>query len=368
MQADRANPFLPPAEYTGRTYYNVPAVKPSHYGGKTALAFFIQGIGSSAQMIATILDMQNRERNRGCIRTGRSIALLASPLGPLLLITALHTPGRWYNMLRIYRPLSPMSIGIWALTTMGALNCLSFGGTLLEKTYPKAGKWVDRLFGSAAAAAGGIVAIYMGTELEETSSPVWTGAYPYLAPLFAATAFSNGTAALMLASRNGSGAGAALALLARLGGVAAGLQVIITALMFRRLNRSLGASSSRSRLKWAVWPATIAPLLLRGWHLLSGQPAAFTSTGVATLLGGFSLLNALVYTGKRSGQVPQEYLELTAGPPPPRTVPERKAIRAARRPRSGAAGRIGMAIAAGFAGFWVGRRLLSPSGGRPKRH
>ena len=47
-------------------------------------------------------------------------------VGSALLIIDLHTPSRFYNMLRIFRPTSPMSIGSYVLTSFGALSaCLA---------------------------------------------------------------------------------------------------------------------------------------------------------------------------------------------------------------------------------------------------
>ena len=47
-----------------------------------------------------------------------------SVVGAALLIIDLHTPTRFYNMLRIFRPTSPMSIGSYVLTSFGALSAL----------------------------------------------------------------------------------------------------------------------------------------------------------------------------------------------------------------------------------------------------
>lgn len=301
--------------FAGPTYYDLPPIKHSHYGSKTATGFFLQGIGSSAQVIATLADLLDREENRNLIRTGRVMALLASPAGPMMFVAALHTPRRWYNMLRIFRPTSPMSIGIWTLAKMGLFNSLSLAGTLLERFgYGRTGKWMDRIFGSFAAAAGGLVSIYMGSEMEETSTPFWAGAFPFLSPLVAVTGFSNGVAALSLATSLNGDSKETRMRLQQIGAVSAGLQMALTGLISRKLYKSVGASAVHRRTMAFIWPGILTPFVLRLMGRKSPQSSVSVVADLATLAGGAALLASLLFAGRKSGKIPEDYFRLTSNP------------------------------------------------------
>ncbi|MEW6333682.1 MAG: NrfD/PsrC family molybdoenzyme membrane anchor subunit [Thermodesulfobacteriota bacterium] len=354
-QVQSAHPF--PA-YAGQTYYGIPPLKHSHYGLKTATGFFLQGIGSSAQMIATIGDLLDRETNRKLIRMGRMLSFLASPAGPLMFVAALHTPKRWYNMLRIFKPTSPMSIGIWTLTKMSGFNTVALAGNLLaDEGMGNIGKWLDRLSGILAAAAGGLVSVYMGTEIEETSMPIWIGAFPFVSPLVAATSFSNGVAALSLAaSFNGDSEGT-LRRLRRIGGFSSASQTALACLMSRGLRRSVGRSPIRRRTMAAIWSGLLAPAALRALDMRSGR-ASSIRVDIAALAGGAAIMAALVLAGRKSGNIPQDYFELTSAPALPEPAPGDRSIRDGRR-RASKKALWGVAVAAGLIACFAGSRRLS---------
>ncbi|MGC8490818.1 MAG: hypothetical protein ACP5SH_03675 [Syntrophobacteraceae bacterium] len=111
---------------------------------------------------------------------GRYMAAGASSLSSLILIDTLHKRSRWYNMLRIFKTTSPMSMGIWAITSFTGLAAA--GRVLEEAGVEKAGRLLGRIGGVPACVLAMITISYMGTELEEMNLPVWAGAHPLLAP------------------------------------------------------------------------------------------------------------------------------------------------------------------------------------------
>ena len=112
------------AGLTGATYYGLPAVKPSPWEWHTGAYLFVGGLGGGAQIIAGIAEAAAGARMRAVVRNARYLALAASAVGGALLIADLKTPKRWYNMLRIFRPTSPMSIGTYVLTSFGATESM----------------------------------------------------------------------------------------------------------------------------------------------------------------------------------------------------------------------------------------------------
>src|SRR5512143_3411634 len=110
--------------YEGETYYGESPIKPGPYRWAIIFYFFIGGIASAAQFIATIADLFGRENDEKVIRAGRYLALLGGIVSPVLLIADLHEKERWHNMLRIYRSTTAMSVGAWALSLFGAFSGL----------------------------------------------------------------------------------------------------------------------------------------------------------------------------------------------------------------------------------------------------
>ncbi|HEY3276191.1 MAG TPA: NrfD/PsrC family molybdoenzyme membrane anchor subunit [Syntrophorhabdaceae bacterium] len=182
--------------YKGETYYGMPAVKSSHYGLRAGAGFFTEGIGSAAQYIATVADLFGGEGDRPMVRTGRHMASAGALMALLIFVLDLHTRSRWYNMLRLFRPTSVMSIGVWSLTKFGLLSALTSVAQLMEDFgLPRAGRIMGRIVQVPASLAGTVVSSYVGTELEETSTPFWSAGFPRMSSLVAS---ANATAALSI--------------------------------------------------------------------------------------------------------------------------------------------------------------------------
>ena len=101
----------PGAERT--TYYGRPSLKPAPFENPVVGSYiFLAGLSGAAQLLATLIRRSGRPDGAGAVRRGRMLALLAPTVGSALLIYDLHTPQRFYNMLRIFRRTSPMSMTV----------------------------------------------------------------------------------------------------------------------------------------------------------------------------------------------------------------------------------------------------------------
>src|SRR5690349_19693997 len=155
----------------GKTYYDLPALNPSHYGQLVSSYLFIGGIAGASQVIATIADFRGGEKTRFIVRAGRYLAVAGACTGPVFLVADLHTPERWYNMLRIFRRTSSMSIGSWTLTLFGTISAITAGAQLLgDRTGSRGLLGAARAFGVPAAGTGAVLATYTGTLLGATST------------------------------------------------------------------------------------------------------------------------------------------------------------------------------------------------------
>jgi protein NrfD len=305
--------------YRGENYYGLPAVKRSYYGWKAAASYFAEGTGGVSQIVAAVADLTGREEDRPLVRAGRYIAFAGSVTAGALFILDLHTPRRWYNMLRIFRRTSLMSIGSWSLTAFGAFSGLTAAGQLLEDAgLPAAGRWMGRIFEIPAAAAGAMVSIYSGTELEETSLPLWAKSYPLLAPLFFTSNAASAVSALQLATRGSNLSGETRGRLERLGLMARAVEIFLTRRAIRQWKKKGGGKLSlpipfrfalRSRAQIFGMMGSF-PLKL-AWRL-SRRPRRHPIFGpLAGIAAGLLLPAQVIFAGNSSGRRPEEYLAYT---------------------------------------------------------
>ena len=302
------------------TYYGQPAVKHSHYRFLIISYFFVGGLTAAAQIIATIADLFGSQRDRTIVRSGRYIAFAGSLLCPALLVADLHTKQRWFNMMRIFRRTSPMSIGSWTLAGFGAFTGLATFGQVLEDVLGLGiGRLLARCAAVPAALFGLVMSCYTGVLLTATSTPLWAAAYPFLSPLFASSAVTTATAALSLAAEIGHAPASARRRLSRLATIAAAAEVLCTALVEWRWRRKgvVGPlDQPRYVLAYRGGVRTTGILLPLAAHLeqqITGRESRLTSilAAVATLIGGYCLRAVVILAGNKSADEPQDYFRFT---------------------------------------------------------
>lgn len=305
--------------YQGETYYSIPTLNHSHYQWRTSVAFFLNCIGGGTQIVATVADLLGGEKDRPFVRAGRYAALAAGGTSTAVLISALHTPGRWFNMLRMFKKTSPMSIGIWAITPFGILSGLAAVSHLQEsRGFPISGRMLGRLFGIPAALLGTVVMTYMGTEQEETNMPLWADAFPLLAPFYAAAGMSASAAALVLVAELTDTPESMKRSLNRLS-LVSGISELVLGGMLRNRWRRLPETRFFEQSGYGGWfrqgymhAGVIAPLILNGVDMLEGgSRRRSVITSLARLTGFLILQLVMVYAGRDSGRRAREYFEYT---------------------------------------------------------
>ncbi|MFZ0243655.1 MAG: NrfD/PsrC family molybdoenzyme membrane anchor subunit [Desulfobacterales bacterium] len=310
-----------PATNRADTYYGMSPVKPSYYHLKTALSYYAEALGAGPQLLAAVIELVGEPGDRSLTRIGRYLALGSSLAAPGLLVSELHTPQRWFNMLRIYRPTSPMSIGNMSLTAFGLLSAAAAAGQLVEDLgYAKPGRWVGRILSVPSALAATMVCLYTGAELQETCTPLWASARPLLTPLFGVTAVATGTAGLIMAATIAKTPAGSLRRAEQFSLIVHGLQVVLVKIVesnWRRLPSTRSFRDSRHALTWRygiLGLGTLFPLGLR----LQRQWAGRSSTGgslaasAASLAGGFFVYATTLEAGNQSAAEATDYFESTS--------------------------------------------------------
>jgi formate-dependent nitrite reductase membrane component NrfD len=289
MTPDRGDgSVVPEADF--RSYYGRPVIKAPVWKHDIAAYLFTGGLAAGSSLLACGADVTGR---RGLRRAARltSLAALAASTG--LLIHDLGRPSRFANMLRVFKPTSPMSMGTWILAAFGPASGLAAaselapllvrrrrgGAGLVVRLLPGAG----RVSGHAAAALSPLLATYTAVLLADTAVPAWHEAHRHLPWVFSGSALASaGGAALLTAPLAETGPARRMA--------AAGAVVELAA--SSRLERGLGLQSEAFR---APGPARL--LHLSRALTMAGATGALAGRGrPLAVLSGAALLAGSVCT------------------------------------------------------------------------
>ncbi len=309
------------AAYAGETYYGLPPIKRSIYRWMIAVGYFSIGLAGSSQMLSAVLDRSDVPDKDPMVRAGRYAALAGTLVTPVLYTAELGTPRKWYNMLRIYRTTSLMSMGgAWLLTGFGmSTGAVALGQLLLDSGYDKAGSAVTRSFSIPAGLAGGFMSMYMGTELEETSTPLWAEASPLLSSLFGAANASNALALFELAGDRAHAGDESMRPVTLLAMITEAASIYQLRQVERRWTSSAHAtdhSRSRYALLYRTGLITVGKaigLAARAARVFGGRQSRglLSLASIATLATGFGLSAIMLFEGNRSADRAEDYFELT---------------------------------------------------------
>jgi hypothetical protein len=153
------------------------------------LYFWVGGMASGSAFVAVACDAAGDHRSAAI---ARKVALGVVAPAPVLLIGDLGRPERFLNMMRIFKPRSPMNTGAWCLVAFSGSAALAVGADLVGS--PKGA----RALGTATALFGSYLGSYTGVLLACTAVPVWARSRTILGPAFVATATATGAAATRL--------------------------------------------------------------------------------------------------------------------------------------------------------------------------
>ena len=181
--------MVPDATFT--SYYGRPVVKAAPWEAAIPLYLFMGGVAGGSSLLAAGADLTDRPALRRGARIGATGAITVSLLA---LVTDLGRPERFLNMLRVFKPTSPMSVGTWILTAYGP-GAVVAGAAEMAKLLPvRFGvlsdllEWAARPAGLAAAAIAPGVASYTAVLLTDTSTPAWHDAHRELPFVFVSSA------------------------------------------------------------------------------------------------------------------------------------------------------------------------------------
>ncbi|MEO8033257.1 MAG: NrfD/PsrC family molybdoenzyme membrane anchor subunit [Acidobacteriota bacterium] len=170
-------------------YYGLPLLKPPVWTWEVPLYFFVGGAAGASAVVALAAQFSGADKD--LVRDARWLACIGATLSGPLLVADLGRPKRFLNMLRVFKPQSAMSVGVWTLT-------LFAGASALAAVAQRRFRLVGDLAAIAAAASGLGMATYTGVLLGATSIPVWSKHVKRLPIHFAASGLASSVSILQL--------------------------------------------------------------------------------------------------------------------------------------------------------------------------
>lgn len=249
------------------TYYDLPLLKPPVWTWEVPAYFFAGGGAGAAALIGAVARFTGADPK--LVRDARWIAAGGATLSAPLLIADLGRPGRFLNMLRVFKPRSAMSVGAWTLAVFGGASTVAviFKGRLGDAA------------AIVSAATGLVMSTYTGVLLSATAIPIWAEHKRTLPIVFGASALASAVAVLELRGHDepalnalGFAAAAAEAALARGHRKRIGAAEIFSGLVPAAL-RIAGLKSKRMR-RVAAGSALLGSLLTRMAWVEAGKASA----------------------------------------------------------------------------------------------
>jgi formate-dependent nitrite reductase membrane component NrfD len=270
-------------------YYDRSILKAPVWTGEVPAYFFLGGLAGASAGLALAARLTGWKRLHRTALLGGFGAFL--PCAPLL-IADLGRPERFLNMMRVFRPTSPMNVGTWILSAFGAGM-----GTAVASEVTGLLPSVGAAGEAAAATLGPGLATYTGVLVGNTSVPVWHEARRHLPVVFmSGAAASAGALACALTRPRDAGPARVLATVAAVGEVSSMIA----------MERHLGSLAEPYRTGSARWYSRAAlGFMLGGAGVLTAfgrtRPGAIAGA-LLTLAGAASTRFAAWQAGKESAK------------------------------------------------------------------
>lgn len=282
------SPFPQIAAETG--YYGNPVLKKPVWKWQVPVYFLAGGVAGASAAIAFVAHLLGRDL--ALVRAALWIALGGAIISPPLLIFDLGRPSRFWNMLRVFKLQSPMSVGAWTLMAFS----FAVGTAVACEEIVLHGYSSSLLFGvgwagEAGAMLTGLVLLsYTSVLLGATAIPVWSENRRVLPVHFVASALGASAGILELAgflipATNGMSL------------VAAGVETCVAVYISLR-GRAVDAPLRTGRVVWMIRVAVgltgPAPLLLRIFfaHWPPARPIASVCFILGALLSRYGWMAA----------------------------------------------------------------------------
>jgi hypothetical protein len=291
--------MVPDAEFT--SYYGMPVIKEPVWEVPDVPAYlFLGGLAGASSVLAAGAEFSGYGE---LARVAKVSALGAISLSGVALVHDLGRPARFLNMLRVFKPTSPMSVGSWLLAGYGPV-----AGAAAVSEVTGLLPWAGRAATVGAGLLGPAIATYTAALICDTAVPAWHEGHREMPYVFAGSAASAaGGLGLVLAHPGDARPARDLAVLG------AGVELVAKRQLLRRLaavpGQSLaepyetGSTGKLLRAAEVLTAAGLAGAVLGGTLGRRGRMVTALSGGVgAGMRGGPGMRGDAVALG-RTGRV-----------------------------------------------------------------
>jgi formate-dependent nitrite reductase membrane component NrfD len=268
------------------SYYGMSIINPPVWEEREIAGYlFLGGLAGGSSLLAAVAESTGRQKlaYRSDICASGAIALSLAAL-----IKDLGRPERFLNMMRVFKPTSPMNVGTWILVIYAPLNFAASASQVTGRL-----RFLGRLAGAGAGLTGTLVSSYTGALIADTAVPAWHEGHRELPFLFASSAaLAAGGAGLILAPRRENSPAWRMAVLGGIG------ELVVGQLYEWRLERagvkqalSTGTAGGRMKLAKALTAGGVvgATLLGRRSRLAAAAAgAALVASSAFTRFGIFA--------------------------------------------------------------------------------
>lgn len=175
------------------TYYDRPMLQAPAWLPAIPVYFFFGGAAGAALALGAAAQLTGDRKLDPFVQHCHWIGIIGSTLGAGLLVYDLGRPSRFLNMMRVFRPTSPMNIGSWIL---GGAAPLAITAGLFARKGPLS--WLGEAAGYASGLFGTALAGYTAVLLTNSAIPVWQEARRLMPVLFFASSMTSAASLLDL--------------------------------------------------------------------------------------------------------------------------------------------------------------------------
>jgi len=305
-------------------YYDYPVVKRPVWTWEVPVYFWLGGIGGGAFITSSLAQRFGSDEDARSLADGFYVAAAALlPCTPLLIMD-LGRPDRFHHMLRVFKPVSPMNLGVWTLATFTPVALARAAALAADRgLLPKVAAILTDLVPRGLTELGGSVlgitlAGYTGVLLGATNIPLWAKS-KLLGGLFTASALASGSAAVSLMAALRSAGDGPLHRLSKIESAASLAELALVAGYIGQSGRTARPLTAQRRALpfWlgAVGVGAVMPLLL---HRVAAKRSGVRLRRLTTLaslgaIGGSLALRWTVFeAGKESANDQAASFELSS--------------------------------------------------------
>jgi formate-dependent nitrite reductase membrane component NrfD len=298
-----SSPFPQPASVS---YHGNAVLKPPTWTWQVPLYFFVGGASGISAAIALVAHIAG---NAGVTGAASWVGFVGGLISAPLLIADLGRPARFLNMLRVFKPSSAMSMGVWTLVGFSSaislgvvcheLNTVGYGSYFLLAV-----EWVAQVL---AALSGLILASYTSVLLGVTAIPVWSENRRVVSAVFLGGALGSAAAALEILGFTIPAT--------QYMGIAASTAEIMVAILIEVRDRYVDRPLHEGGVGWLVSSGAVLagpiPLALRifGWH----NPEWHYVAALCFVIGALISRYAWIAAGRVSALDPEALFQIQRG-------------------------------------------------------